>query len=205
MNVGAGKSSFVHTLASKLGLDVCVVSIANGMVSDQGLQLLLNAAPPSSILLLEDVDVLFPDRATEGDRGQHSHHPASSIMRGADGKHTPMLTMSGLLNALDGISGQQGRMVFMTTNFVERLDEALVRSGRIDVKYLFDVPDESQAKRIFLKFFPEEKDLADDFAKTMTTKLSKRPSMADLQGFLLKHKEDAARARENLVSYFATN
>ena len=30
------------------------------------------------------------------------------------------LTLSGLLNALDGVISTEGRIIFMTTNFVER-------------------------------------------------------------------------------------
>jgi len=32
------------------------------------------------------------------------------------------LTFSGLLNALDGVASAEGRIVFMTTNYVERSD-----------------------------------------------------------------------------------
>lgn len=42
--------------------------------------------------------------------------------------------MSGLLNALDGVGAQEGKLVFMTTNHVELLDHALIRPGRADVK-----------------------------------------------------------------------
>ena len=37
------------------------------------------------------------------------------------------VTLSGLLNAIDGVGAQEGRLLFMTTNYVERLDEALIR------------------------------------------------------------------------------
>lgn len=45
------------------------------------------------------------------------------------------LSFSGLLNAIDGVAAQEGRMLFMTTNHLERLSEALVRPGRVDVRY----------------------------------------------------------------------
>ena len=41
------------------------------------------------------------------------------------------MTLSGLLNALDGVtSGESARLLFMTTNHADRLDPALVRPGR---------------------------------------------------------------------------
>ena len=43
------------------------------------------------------------------------------------------LTFSGLLNAIDGVTSTEGRIVFMTTNYVDRLDPALIRPGRVDL------------------------------------------------------------------------
>jgi chaperone BCS1 len=48
------------------------------------------------------------------------------------------VTMSGLLNAIDGVASAEERVLFMTTNFVDRLDPALIRPGRVDVRRLFD-------------------------------------------------------------------
>ena len=47
------------------------------------------------------------------------------------------ITFSGLLNALDGVAAQEGKVLVMTTNHVERLDPALVRPGRIDIRCYF--------------------------------------------------------------------
>lgn len=38
--------------------------------------------------------------------------------------------MDRLLNALDGVAAAEGRLLFMTTNYIERLDQALIRPGR---------------------------------------------------------------------------
>ena len=45
-----------------------------------------------------------------------------------------MVTFSGLLNALDGVASSEERIIFMTTNHLEHLDNALIRPGRVDVK-----------------------------------------------------------------------
>lgn len=47
------------------------------------------------------------------------------------------VTFSGLLNALDGVACAEERLTFMTTNYVERLDPALIRPGRVDRKQYF--------------------------------------------------------------------
>jgi hypothetical protein len=46
------------------------------------------------------------------------------------------LSLSGLLNVLDGVVDTPGRIVIMTTNHPETLDPALIRPGRIDKKIL---------------------------------------------------------------------
>ena len=45
--------------------------------------------------------------------------------------------LSNLLNILDGLQECPGRIIIMTTNKPEKLDSALIRSGRIDFKIEF--------------------------------------------------------------------
>ncbi|KAK1753743.1 hypothetical protein QBC47DRAFT_430688 [Echria macrotheca] len=44
------------------------------------------------------------------------------------------ISLSALLNALDGVSVPEGRVLAMTTNYLERLDPALIRPERVDLK-----------------------------------------------------------------------
>lgn len=55
------------------------------------------------------------------------------------------LTYSGLLNALDGVlTSQHGTIVIMTTNYKEKLGDALVRPGRIDFHFELTYCDRDQ-------------------------------------------------------------
>lgn len=63
------------------------------------------------------------------------------------------LTFAGILNALDGIAGQTGRMVFMSTNHKERLDPALIRPGRVDYEIEFAAATREQTKQLFVNFY----------------------------------------------------
>jgi hypothetical protein len=47
------------------------------------------------------------------------------------------LTLSFLLNLLDGVLETPGRVLIMTTNYPEKLDKALIRPGRVDVNICF--------------------------------------------------------------------
>ena len=68
-------------------------------------------------------------------------------------KRDRKITLSGLLNALDGPTATTGRILFMTTNFRNKLDPALIRSGRIDYEIEFRYVDAWQAERLFKRFY----------------------------------------------------
>lgn len=132
---GTGKTSACSALASYFGLDVAVASLNSGSLDDTKLALLFQKSPQRSIVLLEDVDCLYnPDRTAKDEAGK--------------------VTLSGLLNALDGAAAQEGRAFFMTTNHRDRLDPALLRPGRADVEVEFGLADASQLARMYLRFFP---------------------------------------------------
>jgi SpoVK/Ycf46/Vps4 family AAA+-type ATPase len=63
------------------------------------------------------------------------------------------ITLSGILNGIDGIFNQDGRILIMTTNKPEILDEALLRPGRIDKCYLFDHCVKAQIKDLYEMFY----------------------------------------------------
>jgi len=70
-----------------------------------------------------------------------------------DNKENSKLTLSGLLNAIDGVFSCHGRILIMTTNHPEVLDSALIRPGRVDCKYLFDNCSRDQIERLYEMFF----------------------------------------------------
>lgn len=63
------------------------------------------------------------------------------------------ITMSGLLNAIDGVASQEGRILIMTTNYPEKLDDALIRPGRVDMKIEFTLASKEQIRELFLRMY----------------------------------------------------
>lgn len=63
------------------------------------------------------------------------------------------ITLSGLLNALDGISAQEGRILFATTNRYHVLDPALTRPGRMDLHVEFRLASRYQARELYRHFY----------------------------------------------------
>lgn len=60
-----------------------------------------------------------------------------------------MVSLSALLNVLDGVGSPEGRVLIMTTNHIERLDGTLIRPGRVDRKIEFRLADEEMVTRLF--------------------------------------------------------
>jgi len=68
-------------------------------------------------------------------------------------------SFQGLLQAMDGITAQQGRMVFFTTNNIECLDPALIRPGRIDRQFEFKNAGLAEVESMFRRFFKDQEAL----------------------------------------------
>jgi mitochondrial chaperone BCS1 len=110
-------------------------------------------------------------------------------------RYQSSVTFSGFLNALDGVASGEERIVFLTTNHVERLDPALVRPGRVDISELIDDASPAQAKRLFTRFYAE--DGAEVEVERMGSALEhivreemgagNRMSMAALQGLFIRN------------------
>ncbi len=106
---GTGKTSVAYALAGELRLKLCTISLTNPKLNDNNLADLLQRTPPRSLILIEDIDAFFNARQKQDAR--------------------IAVDFSGLLNAIDGVGAQEGRIVVLTTNHRELLDPALIRPG----------------------------------------------------------------------------
>ncbi|KAJ6561206.1 P-loop containing nucleoside triphosphate hydrolase protein [Mycena vulgaris] len=153
---GSGKTSLIHSLAGELGLDIYVVSLSSKGMSDNTLTTLMGHVPSRCILLLEDLDAAFTrsvsrDATSTGAPTSTTSSTTQTTTAESDGS---TLSLSGLLNSLDGVAAAEGRLLFATTNHIERLDPALSRPGRMDVWVNFTHATKWQAEGIFKCFFP---------------------------------------------------
>ncbi|KAM0151369.1 hypothetical protein ACHAPG_008267 [Botrytis cinerea] len=88
------------------------------------------------------------------------------------------ISLSGLLNIIDGVASHEGRVLVMTTNHPEKLDEALIRPGRVDCQVAFTNATRHQIKEIFERMYskdpPREKLIA-------TTSPATEPIIQEIQ------------------------
>ncbi|CAI7591963.1 hypothetical protein PCG10_000658 [Penicillium crustosum] len=185
---GTGKSSFIQALAGELDYDIAILNLSERGLTDDRLNHLLTIVPNRTLVLLEDVDAAFSNRREQSD---------------ADGYRGANVTFSGLLNALDGVASAEERIIFLTTNHVERLDEALVRPGRVDMtvrlgevtryqvgclwdRFYEDIDTDGVYRKLFLDRLQElgliEDEIGNKADRSMNT------SAAALQGLFLYNK-----------------
>lgn len=104
---------------------------------------------------MEDIDVAFHrtlrrDLPDEGEELKETTVPDPSA---APQERSSRVSLSGLLNALDGVGAQEGRLLFATTNQYQALDPALRRPGRMDVHVEFKLASQNQVGELFKRFF----------------------------------------------------
>lgn len=159
---GNGKSSLAMALAGHFGLNVYSLSLRSSLMSDVMLASLFNVLPTRQVLVLfEDIDSAGLKREEEfDDDDEQSYYeddgwgprPGAKARR----KTSANVTLSGVLNAIDGISAPEGHVLIMTTNAPENLDKALIRPGRIDVKIEFKNASLNQLQEIFFRMYRDE-------------------------------------------------
>ncbi|KAG8937612.1 hypothetical protein FRC04_010550, partial [Tulasnella sp. 424] len=148
---GTGKSTTVHAIAGELQLEIYCVPLSSGDIDDSALQRLVAATPPSCILLLEDIDCAFGSREAEGD-DDDPEKPFNPFSYNSRRK----VTLSGLLNVLDSVSSEEGRIVIATTNHIDKLDPALLRPGRMDLIVEYKLATRQQTIELFTRFYSRD-------------------------------------------------
>lgn len=155
---GAGKTSTVYAISRLLNRNIFVVDFDK--LGDE-FHSAIEQIPPNSIVLLDDVDTL----AVTNDRTIESTQ--------TDKK--PKIHLGDILEVLDGYNYFHDCIIVMTTNYPEKLDPALVRSGRIDRKFGFCDCNFDQLTKILTFYFGKQ-----DFAIDETHFIEKRLSVSDL-------------------------
>ncbi len=134
---GTGKSSAIKAIGSYLKKNLYYLDLSKIRTNDELNEVFsivvsknVNSA---GIIVLEDIDCM------------------SNIVlsRETNGIENKKLTLSHLLNMLDGVLTKDDSIVLMTTNHYEKLDSALIRHGRMDLKIQLTECDDYQYKTIF--------------------------------------------------------
>lgn len=156
---GGGKSSMISALASELNLIINYISLSS-IKSDSALMRAMSYVGNSSITVIEDIDSFdvtkerSPKKAsrmivdTDDDDDDDDYENRQDVQGSS-------LTLSGLLNATDGLMASEGRILIFTSNHADKIDKALLRPGRIDRRFKFHAGTSVEARQMFRNFFGE--------------------------------------------------
>jgi chaperone BCS1 len=171
---GTGKTSLVSALAAHFGISIYIVNLTD--FNDRSLLAAVNKVPANSLLLFEDIDCM------KGGQSRSEAGPGGGPEGAAKQRAVHEVTLSGLLNVLDGFYAPTGVLFVMTTNHVEKLDPALLRPGRIDYKLYLGKASDYQKMELYRRFFPEARESE---AREFVEASRADETMAEFQGQLL--------------------
>lgn len=165
---GTGKSSLAWAIAGVFGLDIYCISLVDPTLTEEDLGMMFTSLPRRCVVLLEDIDSaglsnrqeeekvekLKPEDEAAAKIGAEITRAIKSVQKeGKKNKDDQGISLSGLLNAIDGVASHEGRVLLMTTNFPDKLDEALIRPGRVDMKVKFTNATRSQICELFTRMY----------------------------------------------------
>ncbi|QHO17098.1 AAA-ATPase At3g28510 [Arachis hypogaea] len=136
---GTGKSTLIAAIANFLSYDVYDIELT-AVKSNAELRKLLTGISSRSVVVIEDIDCslkLTGQRKTENEKDETEDGAVGVVKKQVEEskeEKKTQVTLSGLLNFIDGIWSASGgeRVIIFTTNYVEKLDQALIRRGRMD-------------------------------------------------------------------------
>lgn len=132
---GTGKTSIIKGIASHYNMNLCVLNISH--MNDETFNQAIRDLPRNSLLAIED----FDSSSAVKDRGIEGARILNEVPKEKDGNVSinipSALSLSAILNSLDGLVPLDDSLIFLTTNSIETIDPALYRKGRVD--YLLEI------------------------------------------------------------------
>lgn len=162
-------------------------------------------------VLLEDIDAVGINKRQGIEEEEEDEDEEEEKMKA----YRRSTTLAGLLNVLDGVSSQEGRIVLMTSNFAEKLDPALVRPGRIDRMVFLGNISPHSAEQMFLRMYARDADnnsisgdttVNDEELQKLAAAFAGRIpadtfTPAQLQGYLLERRSTPSQAVEDIAGW----
>lgn len=162
---GTGKSSLASALSNHFKKDLHSLNLKS-LSDDNQFRRLMGNVSNGSILLIEDIDGYFDGRKSE-----------------------TKINFSSFLNEISGIKCREDVILIVTTNHKSKIDDALMRSGRLDVHVEIGLPSALEVNS-YLSWFYSKK------IEAISGPINY--NMADVENICVQNKFDAQRAIELL-------
>ncbi len=151
---GTGKTSAIKAIASYLNKSIYFVHLKTVKSNKQLKEIFeyINDKCNGGIIVFEDIDVacdIVASRSKVSDAGTSSPIAETSVADTISEENDDTLTLSYLLNLLDGTICREGTIFAITTNYLKSIDSAIYRPGRVDIKIEFMRSDHFQIREIY--------------------------------------------------------
>lgn len=149
---GTGKTYAARCIAGDVDcyFMTCTASSLQGMYIGSGAENIRNVFEGAKNLRKasgKGVIIFFDELDSLGSRDSHSGNASGEEDR----------TLNQLLAELSGFEDAEGIMVLGATNYPERIDEALMRSGRFSRQITIEVPEEEERRNLVKYYFGKVK------------------------------------------------
>ncbi|KAF8034365.1 hypothetical protein BT93_C0613 [Corymbia citriodora subsp. variegata] len=204
---GTGKSSMIAAMANFLGYDIYDLELTE-VPSNSELRKLLMKTSSKSIIVIEDIDCTVNlsnrSKAPKAPVPQnHSDPVAPNAASGSQDGTNNTMTLSGLLNFTDGLWSCCGseRIFVFTTNHIDKLDPALLRSGRMDMRIYMSYCSYPALKILLRNYLGSEgEELSQAVASELREVVEKaKMTPADISEVLIKNRRNKEKAVSELL------
>lgn len=209
---GTGKTSLINAISNHLKRNIHYVIFQNIKSDEELFRLFSEIKYKETVIIMEDYDRIA--NKITGNNLATNNTPSNSIeeekkeekledklvdalieikKKESRGDDKSTVTLSGLLNTLDGIISSDGRILFMTCNHLNMIDPATTRPGRIDMKILLDMATHDQIGKIYRMMFDNDCD-----PSKIALLENKKYSPATITSFFLSYKNRPEEIFDNL-------
>lgn len=137
---GTGKTSIAKAIAKHTNRNLYILNISNA--TNETFLNSFNEIGNNACVLFDDIDINIPDRESTGEK---------------------QVSLQTLLSVLDGSESRSDIIIIMTTNFIDKLDNALIRHGRIDFKFELKKPNLNNIEELLSSFYGKQIKLPNTF------------------------------------------
>lgn len=133
---GFGKTVFANAIAEYTGRNSYIINLGN--TGDSNFIDAFNHIGKNSLLILDDFDI----GATKRDENKETLN-----------EHRDSVSLSTLLSCFDGNLSRGDLIIIATTNFISKIDKAMIRKGRFDQIYTFNTTSLDSAKKMIAHYY----------------------------------------------------
>jgi hypothetical protein len=173
---GTGKTSMMRAIATKLNKDIATIDFNQPDLNDNKFIKAFIKIPDDCICVFEDFETLFLENEKSRDN---------------------KISFSCILNFLDGMYTKSDLLTIITTNHLNKIDNAIKRPMRIDHIFNFTYCTKFQTKKMFEIIYPD----SNNFNKLYNIIKNKKYTTCMLQKWFITYLDDDNELIEN-IKYF---